>query len=368
MRRLLQSAVALVLIAACQGGSQTSSPPIFPQDLPVPLEPVALENFDLPRPPLLQTTILNPLLRAAAQTDDFKQTQALLDVLFVVSNAGEMAIERDRLAQNLQAFTSVLSAAKDTWQIGVTSSDLSVYLLANGTLHAGDGGNLHGPTPLISPQDPNVQQDFSAALTWNIQRNSAPSQTAIFASMQLALQAAVGDAGQSGLLRPGASLAVIAAANNDDESFGDPAYFARYLKGLKGKGNEGLVTFSALAGPKGGCTPPGEAQIFGAHVDSTPRLQALTTATGGVFESICDEANFNTSLAQIAQNIASLRRYFPLSAPADPATLVVTVDGAPVAGDSVAGWQYLPAINSVAFLGSYVPDPGSDVRISYAVQ
>ncbi len=161
---------------------------------------------------------------------------------------------------------------------------------------------------------------------------------------------------------------MIAAANTDDESFGDVAYFARYLKGLKGKGNEELVTFSALGGPAdAGCTPPGEGQIFGSHVDPTPRLQGLTQDAGGVFESICDEAGFNGSLEQIALNLKTLRRYFPLSAPPNPATISVSVDGQPVAQDAQGGWQYLANINAVAFLGSYVPEPGAAVVITYAV-
>lgn len=359
----------LGILVGCQNGASLAQPPpLYPRDLPVPLEPPRLQNLGLPRAALQQTTILSPKLRAAAQSDEFTQTQALLDVLWVVSNVGAMADERDRLAKALPAFTNILTAAKDTWQLAVTSSDLSVYQLSDGTLHVGDGGKLHGPTPLLSLLDPNYQSDFAAALTWAIVRNSAPSQTSLFESMKLALDAATPSGANAGLLRPGAALAVIGAANSDDQSFGEVGYFARYLKGLKGKGNEELITFSALGGPaNGGCTPPGQESIFGAHVDPTPRLQQLAKATSGVFESICDEAGFQGSLQQIALNIKTLRRYFPLSAPPDPSSIAVLVNGQAVGQDAQAGWQYLANINSVAFLGSYVPNPGADVKINYAV-
>jgi hypothetical protein len=284
-----------------------------------------------------------------------------------------MKDERDLLASALPSFTTLLTNASVTWQLGVTSCDLSVYELPDGSLHVGDGGKLHGPAnlgppPIISLLDPNYLADFAAALTWDIERDSAPSQTSIFASMKLALDAAAPGGANDGLLRPGAALAVIAAANSDDQSFGDVAFFARYLKGLKGKGNEDLVTFSALGGPAdGGCTPPGQQQIFGAHVDATPRLEDLTQATGGVFESICDEAGFNGSLEQIALNLKTLRRYFPLSAPPNPVTISVTVNGQAVVQDAQAGWQYLASVNAVAFLGSYVPLPNASVSITYAV-
>jgi hypothetical protein len=96
-------------------------------------------------------------------------------------------------------------------------------------------------------------------------------------------------------------------------------------------------------------------------------MQELVTDTGGIFESICDTAAFVPALQQIALNIKTLRRYFPLSAPPDPTSITVSVNGQPVAQDPQEGWQYLPAINSVAFLGAYVPNPNAVVTITYAV-
>ncbi len=367
MRRL--ALLGLLALASCPAPSDTRAqpPPLFPQGAPPPLEPVPLAPFALPRSAINRVTILDPKVVAALQTDVFKQSSALVDVLWVVSNAGIMADERDRLAGAVSAFIQVLAGSQVSWQMGVTSSDLSTYPLPDGTIHQGDGGNLHGPVPILTAQDANYLADFKSALTWTIQRDSAPSQTSIFRSMQLAIENAAPGGVNAGLLRPNASLAVIAAANTDDQSFGEPAFFGRYLKSLKGKGDENLVTFSALGGPTGGCTPTGQGSIFGAHVDPTPRLQELVQDTGGVFESICDEAAFVPALQQIALNIKTLRRYFPLSAPPDPTSITVSVNAQPVAQDPELGWQYLPAINTVAFLGSYVPDPDATVTITYAI-
>ena len=96
-------------------------------------------------------------------------------------------------------------------------------------------------------------------------------------------------------------------------------------------------------------------------------MHALVDATGGVFASICDTAGFNGALGEIARHLKTLRKYFPLSVTPDVTTLSVTVDGQPVAQDPEQGWQYLPAINSIAFLGSFVPDPGATIVITYAV-
>jgi hypothetical protein len=357
-----------VLLGSCgpKGSTQAKPPPIYPQDLPVILEPTEIANFSLPRTTVAQVKILDPKLSSAVQSDTFHQNQGLLDVLWVVANTGIMRNERDILAQDLPSFTQVLTDARVDWQIGVTSSDLSTYVLPDGTPIAADGGYLHGP--LITQQDPNYLLDFQQALTWPILRESAPSQVAVFACMKLAIDFAQPGGVNQGLVRPGASLAVIAATNADDQSFGEVAWYARWMKGLKGAGNENLVTFSALGGPTpSGCTPPGQEKILNAHVDPTVRLHELVTATGGVFESICDEAGFNGALGRIARNLKTLRKYFPLSVTPDIATISVTVDGRPVAQDPDLGWQYLAAINSIAFLGSYVPDPGASVVITYAV-
>jgi hypothetical protein len=364
---LVLFAVAL-LGCGPKGVTQAKPPPLYPQDLPVVLEPTHIENFVLPRAAVGQVTILGPRLSSALQSDTFHQTQGLLDVLWVVANTGLMKNERDVLAMDLPSFTSVLTDAKVSWQLGVTSSDLSTYVLPDGTLHSGDGGVLHGP--LITAQDADPSGEFKTELTWDIQRASAPSDTSVFASMKNAVDLSQpgGLPENQGLLRPGASFAVIAATVDDDVSFGEVGWYARWLKGLKGKGNENLVTFSALGGPSpSGCTPTGQEGVLGANVLPTVRLHDLVTATGGVFESICDTAGFDGALGQIARNLKTLRKYFPLSVTPDPSTLSVTVDGQPVAQDPEEGWQYLPAINSIAFLGAFVPDPGATIVITYAV-
>ena len=63
----------------------------------------------------------------------------------------------------------------------------------------------------------------------------------------------------AGFLRPNAALAIIVVSDEDDSSFGTTDYYARFFQSAKGKGNESLVSFSAIAGTTPvGCTPPGE--------------------------------------------------------------------------------------------------------------
>ena len=167
--------------------------------------------------------------------------------------------------------------------------------------------------------------------------------------------------------RPNAALAVIAVSDEDDHSYGSPAYFARSLLGAKGKGNEHLVTFSVIGGTlPNGCYPPGEQKYFGGLAEPANRYLQVVGKTGGVPGSICDNS-FETTLVQIAQALNTLRRIFPLSLEPDPSTISVKVNGVSIPASIVNGWQWQPQTQSVAFLGNYVPPPGAQVRIEYAI-
>jgi hypothetical protein len=354
--------IALLALAGCVGsGGQAQPPPIWPKAAAPKLAAPRIETFDLQQPPLTQVRLLDPRIVAAVQTDHFRQSAALIDVLWVVSNAGTMKNELDNLGTSLPIFVQVLANSKATWQMGVTSSDRSGALVDGGLVGA-NGGQLQAPG-VIRSQDANYLAEFKTALTFPIDRSSASSQSSIFESMRIALE----NGASTGLTRAGASLAVIAASNSDDQSLpGTAGFYARWLKGQKPKGDEALVSFSALGGPPGTCTPKGQEALFGAQVTETKRLEEMVADTGGVFDSIC-ATDFTSALQKIALNFKTLRRYFPLSVKPDPSAISVTVDGQPVAQDATGGWQYLAAINSVAFLGTYVPDPGAQVTINYPV-
>ena len=49
----------------------------------------------------------------------------------------------------------------------------------------------------------------------------------------------------------------------------------------------------------------------------------------------------------------------------NPSAFTVTVDGVPLPFDSIAGWTYDAATNSVELHGDGIPDPGSAVEVRY---
>jgi hypothetical protein len=99
-----------------------------------------------------------------------------------------------------------------------------------------------------------------------------------------------------GFLRPDASLFVIFVSDEDDSSFGEVSYFYRAFETLKGAGNEGQVSVSAIVGDpdvdgtagtvRGGCPAAPEAAIAAPGT----RYVALSMYTRGLSSEfrVCD--------------------------------------------------------------------------------
>lgn len=189
---------------------------------------------------------------------------------------------------------------------------------------------------------------------------------------QMALTSPDTDPGgpNAGFVRPGAALAIIVVTNEDDSSFGTPEHYARAFESMKGKGNEMLVSFSVIGGTRpDGCYAPGEQGLYGSKAEPAWRYAEVSTRVGGIIGSICD-TSFERTLVQIAQALNTLKRVFPLTLPPIVGSIHVSVISGgvttPVPQDLVNGWQYQADTNSIVFLGSYIPPPGSTVRIDYA--
>jgi hypothetical protein len=104
----------------------------------------------------------------------------------------------------------------------------------------------------------------------------------------------------SGFLRPDASLFIIFVSDEEDSSFGEITYFYRAFETLKGAGNEGVVSVSAIVGdpdidgPRGpelgGC--PAGAPADQRTADPATRFVALSMYSRGLSAEfrVCDDA------------------------------------------------------------------------------
>jgi hypothetical protein len=285
------------------------------------------------------------------QVDVQRQSDAIVDILWVVDDSGSMTNQRQTLSNNFSRFLDELLALQVRFQMGVISTNYN------------DRGTLRGTTKIITNATPNPRQVFLQNTTF------PPSRARLeqgLRMLELALTEPNRSGANAGLLRPNAALAVIVVTDEDDSSYGDPAYYARFLRSLKGPGNENLSSLSIIGGTTpDGCFPPGEEIYFGGLAEPSFRYSSVATKTGGIIGSIC-EGSFEETLLKIATALNTLRRVFPLSLKPDPTTITVLVNGSPVPRDVVNGWQYRSETQSITFLGNYVPPPGAILRFEYA--
>jgi hypothetical protein len=316
------------------------------------VSPVDIKPPTIDRENIGQVRVVRPPEIDAIQVDVLQQSDGIVDILWVVDDSGSMASKRAKLANNFAAFFNRLDQLKVKFQMGVTSTNML------------DNGVLRAPVPGFPAIITNSTPDAGAVFAAN---TSYPASRARWEQgLRMGQFGVTTSNADAGFLRPNAALAIIVVSDEDDSSFGTPDYYARAFQGAKGKGNEALVTFSTIAGTTPtGCTPIGDENLYGSHADPAFRYAAVSNKTGGIIGSICD-LSFEATLLQIAEALNTLRRVFPLSLVPVGGTLTVTVDGVMIPMDPVNGWQYRADTNSVVFLGTYVPPPGSEIRLQYA--
>lgn len=305
----------------------------------------------------------------AEQTDRFfQESEAKVDVLFVVDNSGSMMEEQQSLGQNFAAFLSSANQASVDYRIGVTTTGLDPspggWSECPGGAQGGENGRLFpvdGSSPrIISPATPNAAGVFATntkvgVCHWNEQGLDA-AYRALADPLLYNLddpRTSLPNDGNGGFLREDAKLAIIVLSDEEDFSSQPVSFYETYFLALKGN-DKSKVSFNAIVGPSDLSTCPTSSS-------SGNRYISLAQSLGGVVESICTP-DWAKSLEKLSQSAFGPNRSFPLSElPADPSKIVVRVDGAVVTG----GWTYDAATNAVVFERDAAPAPGAMIEVTY---
>jgi hypothetical protein len=306
----------------------------------------------------------NPL-----QVDTFQQTpNPTVDILWVVDNSGTMREERQELGAKFDQFMSKMEESGADYHIGVVSTD------ADDPAHS---GNLQGDPKYISNATSNAKDAFihnvDLAETENRREKGLDA-------MRLAFSADLLAGRNSGFLREEAALFVIVISDEDDSSIGATRYYARWLDHLKEKGNENLVSLSAIVGTEG-CE---NVTSFG------DRYIEVQEMTNGLFYSICTP-DYGPMVEALGIKAAGLRRKFYLSQYPREDTLRVLAysDGDPAcqrmdecSGETICAaghrcavelqnaddggvWVWEPEDNAIFFPGDYLPPAGFVIEVAF---
>jgi hypothetical protein len=323
--------------------------------------PLFAKGSDTPLPMLM--SVAGQSLMSALHRQSFVQTQpAKLDLLWVVDNTPSMDVNRASLEANVGEFLKTLDARGVDYQIGVTTTGIDPVSATQvkqcpGGARGGEAGRFfpadHSTPRIVTPSTPNRAQ----VLAQNVAVGGCNMVQQGLRAAWLALVAPNIDNadnpytpqpadGNLGFFRDDASLAVIVVSNQDDQSPNSVAWYVSALPQVKPKTP---MTFSAIVGPPSGCP---------SAVQPGTRYLEVVKALGGVSASVC-ASDWSQSLRGIADGLFRSRDTFPLEAPADPASLTVTLNG-----QATTAWTYDAAKQVLVF--QTPPSPGTAIEIDYS--
>jgi len=266
------------------------------------------------------------------------------DILFTVDNSCSMSDEQSALAVNFASFLQIVDALDIDYHLGVATTDI------------GDGGQLQGSVPIITPSTPDPGGTFSANVNLGI--NGSGIEQGFHNAWQ-ALEAAVNNVGvNGGFLRDEAGLRLIMVSDEQEQSSGvmgwGPVDYIDYYQSLKA--NPEHLVVSDITGGMTGCSGAGGSASAGSD------YVAGTNMTGGISASICDP-NWVSTLSALGWLSQSFADTFELSQTPVEETIEVRLNDVPV----FVGWVYDSALNAIIFDVDHVPENGDGLEIEYTV-
>lgn len=299
------------------------------------------------------------------QKDTFTQaTQPLVDLLFVMDNSGSMGGYQSKLSQEAPKFVQAALSKNVDYHFGVTTSDADVDGDEKADSEASAPyrnkpyyvGGLFG-SGIVTNATPSAAD----RLVENIKVGTCCSDSRE-ASLEAAWLALTPNAntkpppqGSQGFLRDAARLVMLNVTDEEDQSRSTAAFYTDFFQQLKGRYNAGLVSWNTISGDEQkGCSANG---VSAAANDLGWKV---ARDTGGKAYSLCS-ADWTQIAGELALDAFNGRKQFPLTRVADPATLVVTLNGA--AQTSPANYTFDQASNSVVFV--VAPPPGASIVAEY---
>lgn len=307
-----------------------------------------------------------------------------VDILFVIDNSCSMSEEQTSLIGNFRSFIQFADSQALDYHLAVVTTDV-------------DDVTTFGscPNPLVAQRPNGVGQgacgyfadgDFQNAQRdpdWRIVTpDEQPSAEAAFAAianqdisgsgfeqpLQAAFQALsppLLNGWNDGFIRQSAYLALIMVTDELDQSPQTVDFYTNFLLAIKGFRNTQLFSASAITGDS-----PGGCSSANGTADDGARLLEVVRRTGGVFESICT-ADWAQALQNLGLSVFGYKSRFFLSNQPVGGTVVVTVDGMVVDATAPSGqvrWSYDVPTNSVNFAPLAIPEPGSEIVITYTAE
>ena len=312
----------------------------FQPGLPGPAPVDLVVESDDPDEPQLVVPLSGNGFRA--ETEVIEQgTQYSADILFVVDDSGSMGNDQTKLASSFTTFINWLIGHTISFQIGVTTTDMS---------SGGAQGELVGSPKILTNGTPNLVTKFSDNV--HVGTSGSASEKGLDAGIAALTYPHISGE-NAGFLRDDAKLFVVFVSDEEDQSSESVAYYLELFSAVK-DGEADDLYIAAISGGASGCSGDGTAP-------ASPRYHEAAMSTGGLSGSICD-SDFGVTLESLAFDITAPTDEFVLDFVPDVDSLKVKVDGVTQPEDR---WTFLEYANSVRFEEAWVPEMGALVSFEY---
>ncbi len=278
--------------------------------------------------------------------DAFQQPiKGATDIMFAVDWSCSMWDDIANVQSNFSTFVSTLASMDSDYHLSVVTED---------------DGCVNGYQPYIDNTMSLSDQEslFDTMLCEQPNGSYCSSMGSNTERAFMLLEAALSNSNLSNggcneaFYRESATLALIGVSDEPEQSVNPYTYYVTLFQSLKADSDD--VVVHAI----GGDYPQG----CGGNQAYTGMYEA-TVATGGLFLSIC-ATDFGSHLEQLAEGSAADLTSFELTDYPVPETIEVVVNGF----TTTIGWAYNAVDNTIDFEDDYVPEGGSTIEVSYALQ
>lgn len=283
-----------------------------------------------------------------------------VDILWVIDDSCSMIDEQARLVANLSQFVSYADSQNSDYRMAVTVTDS----------RSSEAGKFERcfPHPAIIGLDyaDSMTRQEAFECTFQVGADRLSFFEAGLGAAMRALERATSTTidpstnPNANFLRDQAKLAIVTVSDEDDQSAESDLVLRDFFWSVKGGFNRrALVSVHSIAGPV--TNPCAQGERF-----AVPGFRYLwmTQQTDGIFFDICED-DWQPLVRDLGLDVFTPLNEWELSQSADPASLVVTVDGVQVNVDALNGYTYDLATNSIRFNGASVPVPGAQISAEY---
>jgi hypothetical protein len=261
-----------------------------------------------------------------------------LDLLFVIDTSGSMGEEQEALGRGFASFIESFIVLESDFHLGITDMDLG-----------NSGGALIGDPRFLTGETENLVEVFNENAQLGVMGSGMEQG---LENARLAFRDSRLEGVNEGFYRSDAVLVLIFVSDEDDQSNREVSEYLEFFDELK-YGDKRRIQMNAIAGDvPDGC----ETAVSGS------RYAEVVEATGGIFESICQE---DLGMPSMGEVLSGYKSAFQLvHEPYDPDEIVVMVDEEEVLGGPDT-WE-LDEQNRIAFAVDAIPIDCSEVVITYS--